>query len=121
MISVEELKKDPALKKFFRTLSARLFIVMNGVLENYLALCEQYPNDKDDPDLWDTYDAQFDNKILAPMLSVLDENSCGTGEACIAALKLLNIASESMENISESKTWASSKSSSIKIVGEVKF
>ena len=99
MVSVRELKEDPELKSVFRHYSARLFLAFNGSLQTYLSVTQDINESEDREKAWDTYNKAFDEKILASLMGVFDNNKCGIAEVCTAVLKLLEIAGERVANV----------------------
>ena len=99
MISVTELKEDPQLKSVFRHYSAKLFLTFNGSLQTYIAITQDLHDEEDRQKAWERYDKAFDKNILASLLEVFDNNKCGIAEVCIAVLKLLEIAGESVADV----------------------
>ncbi|MEW5762833.1 MAG: hypothetical protein AB1776_06510 [Bacillota bacterium] len=90
----------PAFRQQARYYTSMLFLAIHGSVHAYLKMTEGVPDDRT-AEVWHAYNQAFDEEVIAPLLAVLEQKPCGVAELCLAALKLLEIAGQSVSKIEE--------------------
>lgn len=83
-------------RSVLRYFENRLSLAVQGSIQAYAAVTGRLPKEGK-PAAWKEYNRSFEERVMAPVLKVLEDRHCSVPEVCHAALKLLDVGARLFE------------------------